>query len=188
MWNAITTFTQSLFHRAVTHKALLFIHTISGYANTIQHISMLATYKDKYSRLLQVYLLWCRAILWALHRATNRTLPFSGFRLLHIVLPRKAKHCTKACAWNNNLFHCSFKQATLLREACQEISLFNFRRALRRFERPAIALCEKPTLLRGACQLLFSLFKNLFVASSGALSGLAHYVRKMLTLYNCSLD
>ena len=44
--------------------------------------------------------------------------------------------------------------------------------------------CEKPTRLRLACQLLFSLFKNLFVASNGALSGLAH----LLTFYNCSLD
>ena len=115
MWNAITTFTQSLFYRAVTHKALLFAPAISGYASTIHRISTLATYRDKYSRLLQVHLLRCRAILWALHRVTYHTLPFSGFRLLHIVSPRKAKHSTKACAWNSSLFRCSFKQDTLFR-------------------------------------------------------------------------
>lgn len=44
-WNAITTITQSLFYRAVTHKALLLSPTISGYASTIRRISTLATYK-----------------------------------------------------------------------------------------------------------------------------------------------
>ena len=44
-WNTITTITQSLFYRAVTHKALLFAPTMSGYASTIQRISTLATHK-----------------------------------------------------------------------------------------------------------------------------------------------
>ena len=101
MWNIVTTITQSLFHRAVTHKALLFAPTISGYASNIQHISMPATYKTNiagcYNCINCVVVQYCeRCTVWHFTRY-----PFQGFALCIFVLPRKVKHYTKACAWNS---------------------------------------------------------------------------------------
>ena len=98
------------------------------------------------------------------------------------MLPRKVKHILRLALGTVKLYPCSFKQDTLFSLPCQEISLFTFQRALRRNVRPAIALCEKPTLLRLACQLFFFHFSKNFVASNGALSVLAHYLQLQLKL------
>ena len=107
------------------------------------------------------------------------------------MLPRRVKHNTKACAWYSKTIPLFFQARYPFRFTLSRKNFIQFFAALRRFERPAIALCEKPTLLRWACQLFFFTFqKNFFVASDGALSVLAHYLQlqHILATKQCQVE